>query len=341
MCLHCRRAKLKLIVLALGWFMSGCRPEFADLRSAAQPQALPVPEGWYSSPAWLSNDELAFVYEPEFLSHPWEDQIVIYTLSTGDWDTLPAPITPAECERGWLIGPLDRLPNGNLGVMYECVLKPAGLKYTLYMWDQRTGSLTVLQLYPDEIAAGGYAFSPDMSQLIQHSAIGAGLNDELYRVDSGGSLSRLFPGFQRARMPTWAPDGQQIAFWGTEEYPGGPASEFTTWPEIEGLFRYPWDLYSMNADGQNLQVLVPSVGEAGTMKWSPQSNELAFAGRYKNRNGLWIFDTATNGFTLLRAGRIGFDWAPAGGRMFIIDYVEKGDTTFTYPAIIDVPSASP
>lgn len=336
-----KRNLVFVTLISISWPLSSCRPSlsYIDVTGDNKKQSLPLPQGEYSSMAWLADDQVAFEYGEEFLGPSWKTRIVVYTISIREWQEVPAPSKPNECFSAWAEGPLARLPNGNLGFIYRCNLEPIGDKETLYMWDRQADSLQVLQQYPENIAAAGYTFSPDMSELIQESAVGAGLNDELYRVHSDGHLEQLFATYQRVRTPSWSPDGNTIAFMGTESYPGGDSKDFDTFAQIEDLLKYPWDIYLMDADGRNERIVVPMVSEAGILKWSPQDDLLAFAGTYQGTPGIWVFDPNSAELKLTRIWResVTFDWSPDGRRMFIIEREWKDEVRYDYPAIIDVP----
>ncbi len=262
-----------------------------------------------------------------------ESRIIVYSISTGKIYELPIPAKPDECVSAWVAGPLTRLPNSNLGFVYECNLDPVGNKETLYMWDREADSLQALVQYPESIAASGYAFAPDMSELIQESAIGAGLNNQLYRVHPDGRLEQLLADYQRVRTPSWSPDGLTIAFMGTMAYPPG---EPDTAKEIENLFYYPWDLYLMNVDESNVHMLLSGIVNGSGVQWLPQGKFLSFMGQYRTKEGIWFLNPDTSQVTRLWPYPTAYDWSPDGIQMVIIERDEK--TGVAHPAIVNLPS---
>ena len=54
------------------------------------------------------------------------------------------------------------------------------------------------------------------------------------------------------------------------------------------MLYYPWDIYLMDADGSNVRILLPLVGNVYDLKWSPtNSNLLLFGGTsFDNADGI-------------------------------------------------------
>jgi len=59
--------KFKLLIFATFLIIPvGCKPRnYQDISDSISSQALPVPEGEYTSVAWLDDDHIAFIYKPE------------------------------------------------------------------------------------------------------------------------------------------------------------------------------------------------------------------------------------------------------------------------------------
>jgi dipeptidyl aminopeptidase/acylaminoacyl peptidase len=355
------------MIFLIALLFSGCESGYADFSEQVvnSAQSLPVPRGRYSGPAWLDGNQIAFVYIPEELvpgRDLWWHQIALYNIDTQEWRvlTLPRPdkwpaliaLEPNECKSGW-IKSLSRLPNGKLGFIYQCNVEREHVTdsiSTLYMWDWQSDTLQVLQRYPVNFYPSSYAFAPDMSNLIQEQSDG-GLGDEFYRVSQDGHLERLFPNYQRVISPSWSPDGQTIAFMGTEIYPGNQSNQSGSYAFID-LLHYPWDLYLMDADGGNVRLVLSQINGdlINITKWVPQRDLLSFRGRYngkdkfwfnQGKSGIWVVDPTTSELTWLYPEETVYDWSPDGRQMVVIEREEKEGVEYsdqlTYPVIIDVP----
>lgn len=332
------RLGLYLILISL-LCSAGCQGgKFIDTTGTVEPQHLTVPEAEYRSVAWLDNDHIAFDYRQESFGDEEADRrIGLLTVSSGDWHEIPLPSLPEHCfPRPSGISHLSRLPNGNLGFVQHCL--GAGVSGSLYMWDKRTNIIELVQVYNVPFFATSYTFSPDMTEFIQEDSEGAGLSDNLFRVNRNGKMEQILPHFVRAREPSWSPNEQTIAFSGTESAPE-QTSDPMTWTQIESLALYPWDLYLMDADGSNIRILMPQVGRPYQLKWSPSdSNLLAFAGDIYDSQGIWILNTNTLELKRIWEQNTFYDWSPDGQSMIIVTEEGEGDTRRTYPIIIDVPS---
>ena len=333
-----RSYKLLFILLALvaAWYFFGYLGGWPGVAGKHR-AAVALPEGEYKSVAWLSADQVALIRGPGVIGERWRDRILLYTLSTNEWVELLMPSKPGECYSAWVSGPLARLPDDNLGFIYECNLEPIGSKYILYMWHTALNEFQVVRVYPVPFAASDYAFTPDMSAWIQESAVGDGLENELYHVSQSGNIEQLFAHYQRAKTPTLSPDGSQLGFFGTEVYPGGDSAQFQAWGQIEDLLRYPWDLYITQMDDYNPRIVVRGIGEPGILKWSPQTNLLAFTGIYRSKLGLWIYNNDASQFSRVWSDRVLFDWSPDGTRVILVDDSTQNNPQSAHLRVIELP----
>ena len=288
--------------------------------------------------AWLSTDLLAFVVGPEPDSAPYEARVGLYSLTDQTWQILELP--PSTCARQLIRGPLERLPDGRLGFLSKCTADRYDEHFTLYAWDSTNQEAQPLYSYPKDLAADGYSFSPDMGEAIQHSAIGSGLNDQLYRVTANGDLERLWPDFQRVAAPSWSPSGEHLAFFGTASYPGNQPGQPLTSSGIAGLLAYPWDLYVVQPDVSALVVVLPGIVDARQISWSPNGRWLAFTGEYEQVRGLWLLQwgSVQPQPVLVRTGLLSFSWAPDGQRILVTVYDYESSTTPTVDVeLLDLP----
>jgi dipeptidyl aminopeptidase/acylaminoacyl peptidase len=299
----------------------GCNPKsYQDISDSISSQPLPVPEGEFTSVAWLDKDHIAFIYRSEELiprDLGTDFRIIIFEISSGKTKTLPHSSIPSSCFPPSRISELTRLRNGSLGFVFRCHSEN-GTSGILYVWDNGANSFVEWQSLPDFLPRN-FSFAPDMSQFIQENGVGDGLNNELYLINSDKKIIRLLRDFQRAGEPAWSSDGKTIAFAGTKENPEN--TNINTWQDIESLFYYPWDIYLMDSDGSNVRILLPLAGNVYDLKWSPtNSNFLLFGGTaFDDSDGIWLLDIATMSVRRIWAENTRFDWSPDGSKIVLLE----------------------
>ena len=334
--IHQLRLMMCILLTILLGCMTGCGSNlYQDISSGLSPQKLSLPRGEFESVAWLDDDHIAFIYRPEELIPDdlgKDFSINIFEISSGKTITLPHISIPSSCFPPSTISELTRLPDGSLGFVFRCHSEN-GISGTLFMWDVNQNAYIELQNYP-EFLVRNFSFSPDMSRFIQERGIGDGLNNELYLVSPEKIMRKLLLDFKRARSPAWSSDGKTIAFAGTKENPEN--TDTNTWPEIESLFYYPWDIYLMDADGNNARVLLPLVGNIYDLKWSPaNSNFLLFGGTaFDDVDGVWILDISDKSVKRIWTENTRFDWAPDGSKIVVLD--NNTGTRWTSVTVIDI-----
>ena len=299
----------------------GCGPKnYHDISASISSQPLPVPEGEYTSVAWLDEDHIAFISRPEELISDdlgTDFKISIFEISSGKTITLPHISIPSSCFPSSTISELTRLPNGSLGFVFRC-RSENGLSGSLHVWDKNSNSIVEWQSLPD-FSPRSFSFAPDMSQFIQEDGVGGGLNNELHLVNSEKKIIRLLQDFKRARSPAWSSDGTTIAFAGTKANPEN--TDLKTWQDIESLAYHPWDIYLMDPDGSNVRILLPSVGNAYDLKSSPtNSNLLLFGGTsFDNADGIWLLDIAHMSVERVWTENTYYDWSPDGSKIALLE----------------------
>jgi WD40 repeat protein len=339
----CYRHWKYLLLLWIG-FVCSCSAPQPDYVEAALPEPTPLsrlPQAEYRSVAWLDESTLALIYRmPEFGNTLGDYRIISYNMNSGQWRELALPPDPDYCYHApALIADLTRMPDGNLAYTYSCdQTEPGeGISGILYKWNKTTDEIEKLHEYA-HFLSGPVTFAPDLSAWIQESRTGDGLNNELYRVDQRHGTRQIFPDFQRVGSPSWSLDGQTVAFIGTETYPGKTDS-LMTWGQIEGLALSPWDLYLMDADGNNVRILVPQIGRPYQLKWSPDGKRLFFAGRRPTaKGGIWVLEVESKRITRLWPYNTYFDLSPDGKRMVVIVEEKEDEATKTYPIIVEIPA---
>ena len=323
--------------------LSGCKSAFTDVSKdvISSDIALPENEHYYSA-IWLSSNTIIFSkyltngdFDPNYLfntsTNVINNELYSYTLDMQEWKKFELS-RYLDCH-ALDIRNLERLPNNKLGLIQSC----RGLK--LNVIQEFDISSHILQtLFKNTVSpnteikwVGPYAFSPDMTELMQEYPVGSYLSNQLYYIKLGEKPQRIVPDFLRAMTPAWSPHNREIAFWGTASYHGDNDPELKyTW-DIIGLASYPWDLYISSPQGGNVRLVLASIENPGDIAWSPTKNIIAFSGTVKGVDGLWFFDPVTLAVTRIWNERVSFGWSPDGSQI-VITYVDYSD----FPEVKDV-----
>ena len=321
-----------LLLILICYLLTSCQKAFSDISESAVSniESVPLAPGTYGSPVWLEESLVALSYLPPEKQEVWDYRIVIYNIESKEKLELPLPPYPETCSTiaPAHIGNLKRLPNDNLGFILGCELKQSGVQKALYTWIRETNSFDMLFEFEPYFGAGIFAFSHDMKILIQ--AQGVDSVEGLYRISSGGSSSPLTPDFIRANYPDWSPDGQSIAFMGTEEYPGKDPSDFESYEDFRELLFYPWDIYLTNPNGSNITRVLHGIEEPGQLQWVPHRNDLlSFSGHYKGESGIWLLDLNVGEVIRIWPYRTGFSWLPDGQKIIFFE-----ENTTEHPRLV-------
>lgn len=146
---------------------------------------------------------------------------------------------------------------------------------------------------------------------IQELAAWVGEGARRFRVDA--DVRRAKPGCRDvglADLPTWSPDGIEVAFLASPESVGVAGFE-----KAESS----WNLYLL--DPETLSVSHPLLRQIGfprDLEWSPDGSTLALSARVAGDDGLWLFRPADR--SLQRVGDSVVDhvaWSPDGERIAV------------------------
>jgi WD40 repeat protein len=173
-------------------------------------------------------------------------------------------------------------------------------------------------------------------------------NGEIYVMDvEGGDPQRLTHNTRWDGIPSWSPDGTQIAFYsylsrsrwaiqvmdadggnlrqltdndacdsGPSWSPDGTRIAFTS--GCEGMSR---DVYVMNADGSDQQLLTQTDADDFGAAWSPDSSRIAFVSNRDGNEEIYLMDadgSAQQRLTYDDASAYAPDWSPDGTQIVFI-----------------------
>lgn len=288
------------LLFVSGIILSACKQSAKTLTLKEQ-QPLPLPVAVYSDVRWLAEETLVLKHRQprkptdESVLDFFDDfQISLYRLDTHEISEVPLPIPPDNCaHKAGQFGRLHSVPGNLFGYIYLCFKRTGGpVTSILYLWDREQNLMVEFATYPKPLGdfprpfkAGRFSFAPDMSSLILERA--SGLSPELYLVDGSFEMTQLFPEFERTANPSRSPDGQRIAFGGNESY-DFHTDDPMTWSQIEKTYWNLYDLYIMDADGSNARLVLPQAGVLGVLTWSPDGEQLYFAGQSAwGKDGIW------------------------------------------------------
>ena len=132
--------------------------------------------------------------------------------------------------------------------------------YDLSVVEVKTGEVTRLtegggdEEFPD--------WSPDGASVIYQSA------GDIYEIEvEGGATTQLTDHRKSDFEPMWSPDGASIAFFSTRNDRSG------------SMGPYFWELYTMDADGENEDRLTRHQTRKNGASWSPDGSAIAYSSR--------------------------------------------------------------
>lgn len=307
------------------------------------PSPVPMPDGHYREVAWLEPTTLAFQYLPTPDTADWDTRLMVYKLDGEQYQLVPKPLAP-ECVRIFY-GRINRLPNGELGYLWECIPEPwIGRDFRVQQWSQVTGEDRERYHYPVPFWATAFSFAPDMKQWLQEET-GDGLFNKLhYVIPDTPPLRLLEESFARAGHPAWMPDGH-IIFAGTPQLPESGTNLFSGLPGITAGLAEPWSLYLTDLDsllngtvGEE-QSILSDIQYIEAVKTSPDGRFVSFLGTIDGNEGLWVYDLDSGELARLWAGFGPYDWSPDGKEIMVLVRDPEATVFRGHPARIELPES--
>lgn len=305
-------------MLVLTTLLSGCHL-FGNSSSpmdgiSAQVRVINAPQGLYGTVIWYQDNFVVEYYanrsDPWFTGRLWSLQ-----KDGTDLKELPIPLLDG-CERGKVSDPLLLL-NGSLAYINDCLLPDKHVpQLSMHSYDFASKQTTPLLGYIlpfVQSPSGGYSFRPDMTYGITSDGNGVTLEEQMYWLRPDGA-EKIDLGFPQAWGGEFRPDGEMIAFLAAPEQGRSGVARLDS----------VYNLYLMDAEGQNVRPLVKHLRHPAGPAWSPDGQWIAFRSERTGipfQEGIWLVHVDTGETKLLVRGSFGKpSWSPNGEEIVAVRY---------------------
>ena len=297
-----------------------------------EPRIIPSPEGLYSYTAWI--DDWLFVHHNKEGGNAFTVRIWRFRSDGSQFEMLDLP-AHSSCASDWIKAVLlpSVLPDGRLGYISRC--RPPDdilttLQFTMAYDIESEEAVPLLNYSVAEfgLGTGGMVWNPEMTRGI----MGDGdvyIDEKLQWFTREGS-EPLDVGLVQAYGAAWSPDGETIAFIGSEEQ-GSPL--------VSGQYQ----LYLMNEEGTQIPRILEGFKASGGVSWSPDGRWLVFPANFGDEEGdnqgLWLIDPESGDLRMIAEGV--FDvpaWSPDGQRMVVVQFLGPPDEREHRLVILDLSS---
>jgi WD40-like Beta Propeller Repeat len=331
-------ADLRIWGMVVLLVVGGCAPTppKAATTDRADIQARFVPvhhdTGYFTEIAWPRANSLVV----GFAAHPQDpggSALQIWQLRPDgtEFHQISLP-TDRNCRRTKYRSPTP-LHDGRVALVKICEL-PLGpgpsATYSILAYDLYSGTAREIVRPQDKLNPGPFSFNPEVSRAVVASGSGIcssigwltqdGPQPLAITMGSGNRTWSLDEAFEqgpeqdctnqgRADLPSWSPDGNEVAFFVSPESIGLSGSD---------RLRAPWELYLMNPVKQQPRKVLSDVSGPSAPIWSPDGRWITFSATLKRQGaGTWLFEPATG--KLRRITTKDYDealtWSPDGRRL--------------------------
>ena len=295
-------------------------------------EVIPSPSGSYGYLAWIG-DRIVVEYEEE-LKDVFSARIWQLKSDGSEFEMLNLPAN-SSCASNWIQAVLvpSVLPNGRLAYISRCrppddILTTLQFAMAYDMESQQAEPLLDYSVADISIGTGGLVWNPKMTRGI----MGDGhrfIEEQLQWFTSDGP-EPLDVGLVQAYGATWSPDGETIAFIGSEEQ-GSP------------LVLGDYKLYLMNKEGKQIRPIIEGFKATGGASWSPDGRWLVFPAIFGEQEGddqgLWLINPESGELRMIAEGGFGRPaWSPDGQKMVVVEFLGPAGEREHRLVILDVGS---
>ncbi len=278
-------------------------------------EVIPSPSGSYGALVWLG-DWIIVDYEVE-LKDAYSGRIWRLRSDGSEFEMLDLP-AHSSCASDWIKAVIvpSVLADGRMGYISRCrppddILGKMQFAMAYNIESEEVEALLDYSVAEFSIGTGGLVWNPEMTRGI----MGDGhryIEEQLQWFTSEGS-EPLNVGLVQAYGADWSPDGEMIAFIGSEKQ-GSPG--------VLG----DYELYLMNKNGEAIRPIVEGFKASGGVSWSPDGRWLVlpaiFGEQEGDDQGLWLINPESGELRMIAEGGFGVPaWSPDGQRMVVVQFL--------------------
>ena len=295
-------------------------------------EVVPSPSGSYGALAWLGN-WIVVDYEEE-LKDAFSGRIWRLRPDGSEFEMLDLPAhssCASDCIKGVMVP--SELPDGRMGYISLCrppddILTTLQFAMAYDMESEEVEPLLDYSVADFTIGTGGLVWNPRMTRGIMGD--GHAFIEEQLQWFTREGPEPLDVGLVQAYGAAWSPDGETIAFIGSENQGS---------PRVLG----DYELYLMSKNGDQIRPIVEGFKATGGISWSPDGRWLVFPAIFGEEEGddqgLWLIDPEFGDLRMIAEG--GFSvpaWSPDGQRFVVVQFLGPASDREHRLVILDVGS---